>query len=89
MKYEATSSMGLLQPFPCISANLGGFVNGLRNGAIESERDELHFSGGGSINQIQSFYGCEAHPLIVKEIMRIFVKEVVRLHGFPRTIVTN
>ncbi|XP_044477547.1 uncharacterized protein LOC123204809 [Mangifera indica] len=88
VKYEAASPTGLLQPLP-IPTNIWedismDFITGLSK--IKGVDTILvvidHLTNYGHFLTFQ-------HPFTAKEVAEIFVREIVRLHGFPKTIVTD
>lgn len=87
-KYEAMSSAGLLQPLPIPSKIWDDlsmdFIGGLPK-----------VKGYDTIIVVVDRFFKYGHFLVVrhsytaKDIAEIFIKEVVRLHGFPRTITSD
>lgn len=88
MKYEATTPMGLLQPLPIPSKIWEdvsmGFIMGLpKVSSVDTillvvDRLPKH-----------AHFLVIKHLFIAKDIAGVFIREVVQLHGFPRTIVTD
>ena len=87
-KYEALSPAGLLNPLPIpehiwteVSTD---FISGLP-----------HAKGVDTIMVVvdclskYSHFLPLSHPFTAKEVDKVFVKEIVRLHGFPKVIISD
>ena len=87
-KYDTMMPAGLLQPLP-ISERvwediLMDFIDGLPN----SNRVSTILVVVDRLSKYGHFVALK-HPYFAKLVVEIFVKEIVCLHGMPRTIVSN
>lgn len=82
------SPVGLLQPLPIpdkISENVSmDFTGGLPN----ARKSDIMLVVVDRLTKYCHFMAL-SHPYIAKEMANIFAKEVIKLHGCPRTIILD
>lgn len=66
---------------------MGGHFHGFYKRITEIRRVRLRLCGGRPLKYAH-FIGLK-HPLIAPSVAAIFVKEVVRSHGIPRSIISD
>lgn len=87
-KYQTLSRANLLQPLHILqqvwAAISMDFIEGLANSYGKDDILSVvdHFTKYGHFISL-------SHPFTTKSISKLFLQEIVRLHGFPSTIVSN
>ena len=88
MKYEALSPAGLLQsltiPEQVWTEVSMDFITGLpRTKGLDSIMVVVD-----RVNKYAHFVAL-GHPFTAKDVAKLFLKEIVRLHGFPKVIISD
>lgn len=85
-KYEATSPAGLLQPLAIPEAIWEDLAMDFITGLPKSKGHDVILVLGSdrSTVQIWPLHLTEAHPYTASLVAEVFIKDVVKLHGFRR-----
>ncbi|PIK38263.1 hypothetical protein BSL78_24900 [Apostichopus japonicus] len=78
---------GLYLPLP-IPPSMGGYINGLCSRSAQDQPQRCNLCSGGQILQDGHFIPC-ANVNDATQTAELFFREIVRLHGVPRTIVSD
>ena len=87
-KYEALSPGGLLQPLAIPDQVWSEVSLDFISGLPKSKGKDAIMVVVDRFTKYAHFLAL-AHPFTAKEVAHLFVKEIVRLHGFPRAIVSD
>jgi len=87
-KYQSLSPGGLLQPLPVPSQVWGDLSMDFIEGLPRHQGLDTILVVVDRFTKYSHFIAL-ANPFSAKDIVEIFIKEVVKLHGFPSSIVTD
>ena len=87
-KYETLSPAGLLQPLPILTSTCTDLSMDFLGGVPRAKGLDTILVVIDRLTKYGLFFAL-SHPYSGKEVTGIFVKEMVKLHGFPKTIVSN
>lgn len=87
-KYQALSPAGLLQPLPIPSQTWSDISTDFIGGLPKEMGVDTILVVVDRLTKYAHFIA-SAHPYTTKDVAEVFLKEVVRLHGFLATIVTD
>ena len=87
-KTLALSSAGLLMPLEILDAIWNGISIDFIDGLPKAEGNEVIFVVLDRLSKYAHFWALK-HPYTSKSVAEVFVKKVVRLYGYPRSIVSD
>lgn len=87
-KYAATTPGGLLQPLPIPNAIWEDLSLDFITGLPKSKGYEAVLVVVDRLSKYSHFILLK-HPYTAKSIAELFVKEIVRLHGIPKTLISD
>ncbi|WVY98421.1 hypothetical protein V8G54_030572 [Vigna mungo] len=87
-KYQALNPGGLLQPLPIPTHTRSDISMDFIGGLPKTQGVDTIFVVVDRLTKYAHFIAI-AHPYTAKDIAEIFIKDIVRLHGFPSSIVSD
>ena len=87
-KYETLSLAGLLQPLPIPATTWTDLTMDFLGGLPKAKGLDTILVVVYKFTKYAHFLAL-SHPFTAKQVAELFIREVVRLHGFPQTIVTD
>jgi len=87
-KYAATTPRGLLQPLPIPNGIWEDLSLDFMTGLPKSKGYEAIFVVVDRLSKYSHFILLK-HPYTAKSIAELFVKEIVRLHGIPKSLISD
>lgn len=87
-KTEGLAPAGLLHPLPTPMRIWEDITIDLIEGLLNSEGYNAIMVIVDRLSKYSHFLGLK-HPISAKDVVGLFVREVVRLHGYPRSIVSD
>ena len=87
-KYQALSPTGHLQPFPIPFQIWDDLTMDFIEGLLKSEGFDAIMVVVDRLSKYAHFSPLK-HPFTTKSVAAVFVKDIVRLHGMPRSIVSD
>ena len=85
-KYQTLFPAGLLQPLPIPSQTWPDITMNFIGGLPKAMGVYIILV---VVDRLTKYANFMANPFTAKEVAAVFIKEVVRLHGFPNTIISD
>jgi hypothetical protein len=67
---------------------VGKYIHGFHHRVAQSTGEKLHFCGGRQVDEVCTFFPISTN-FSAAQVAELFFREVFRLHGLPKTIISD